>query len=158
MTATFDFSPFFRSSVGFDRVFNLLENAARVDPLDNWPPYDIARIGEDVYQISMAVAGFTQNDITISQEANSLCVSGAKAGEDQGDYLHRGIANRAFKRRFNLADHVKVTGASLENGMLTIQLLRELPEEMRPRRIAIEGAPSKSNDHVRQIDGNNRAA
>ncbi len=155
---TFDFSTFVRSSIGFDRVFNLLENAARVEPFDNWPPYDITRTGEDKYRISMAIAGFTRDDITITQEANSLVVSGAKALDDTGDYLHRGIANRSFKRRFNLADHVRVTGADLDNGMLSIHLVHELPEEMKPRLIEIQGAVSKPNDRVRQIEGDKHAA
>jgi molecular chaperone IbpA len=139
MRTTFDFAPLFRSSVGFDRMLDALETASRVAPIDNWPPYDIVKLGEDDYRISMAVAGFTEDDLTITQEQNMLMVGGQKAdeGEENGQYLHRGIAGRAFQRRFELADHVKVVGATLVNGLLTIALKRELPEEMKPRRIAI---------------------
>ncbi|TJV52720.1 MAG: Hsp20 family protein, partial [Mesorhizobium sp.] len=126
-------TPLFRSSVGFDRIFNMLENASRVSTIDNWPPYDIAKIGEDDYRITMAVAGFSQDELTITHQPNMLVVSGSQAGEDNGEYLYRGIAGRAFERRFELADHVKVAGASLENGLLTVDLKREIPEEMKPR-------------------------
>ena len=139
MRTTFDFAPLFRSSVGFDRMLDALESASRVASIDNWPPYDILRLGEDDYRIDMAVAGFTQDDLTITQEQNMLMVAGQKSdeGEENGQYLHHGIAGRAFQRRFDLADHVKVVGASLMNGLLTIDLKRELPEEMKPRRIAV---------------------
>jgi molecular chaperone IbpA len=140
MRTNFDFSPFYRSSVGFDRVFDLLENATRVQTIDNWPPYDIARTGDDSYRIQMAVAGFAQDELTITAEPNLLIVSAEKGTEASGDYLHRGIACRPFARRFELADHVKVAGASLVNGLLTIELRREIPEAMKPRRIAIGGA------------------
>jgi molecular chaperone IbpA len=114
-------------SVGFDRVFDRLENASRVQPLDNWPPYDIERIGNDAYQISMAVAGFAQDELSLTYKPNMLVVSGSKTGKDDGDYLHRGIATRAFERRFELADYVEVEAARLENGLLIIDLKRELP-------------------------------
>jgi molecular chaperone IbpA len=140
MRTTFDFTPLFRSSIGFDRMVDALEAASRVESIDKWPPYDIAKTGEDDYRITMAVAGFTQDDLTVSQEQNMLIVSGEKTGEDNGQYLHRGIDGRAFQRRFELADYVKVSGASLVNGLLTIELKRELPEEMKPRRIAIASA------------------
>ena len=139
MRTAFDFSPLYRSSVGFDRVFDLLENASRVSPVDNWPPYDIAKLGDDSYRITMAVAGFDESDLSMVQEHNMLMVSGQKPEDDGGEYLHRGIAGRAFERRFQLADHVKVTGAELKNGLLTIDLKREIPEEMKPRRIHIGG-------------------
>jgi molecular chaperone IbpA len=139
MRTTFDFSPLFRSTVGFDRVFDLLENANRMTTIDNWPPYDIAKIGNDEYRITMAVAGFSQDELSITHEPNMLIVAGQKSTEDTGQYLHRGIAGRTFQRRFELADHVKVAGANLENGLLTIDLKREIPEEMKPRRIAIGG-------------------
>jgi molecular chaperone IbpA len=113
MRTAFDFSPLYRSSIGFDRVFDLLENATRTPSLDNWPPYDIARTGEDAYRITMAVAGFGQDELSIVHEPNMLVVSGERTAEDNGDYLHRGIAGRPFERRFELGDHVKVTGASL---------------------------------------------
>jgi molecular chaperone IbpA len=139
MRTAFDFSPLYRSSIGFDRVFDLLENASRVTTVDNWPPYDIAKIGDDDYRITMAVAGFAENELSMTQEQNMLMVAGQKSGEETGEYLHRGIAGRAFERRFQLADHVKVTGAELKNGLLTIDLKREIPEEMKPRRIEIAG-------------------
>ena len=137
MRTAFDFSPLYRSSIGFDRVFDLLENASRTTTVDNWPPYDIAKTGDDDYRITMAVAGFSEDEMTITQEQNMLMVSGQKADDDQGEYLHHGIAGRAFERRFQLADHVKVTGAGLKNGLLTIDLKRDIPEEMKPRRIEI---------------------
>jgi molecular chaperone IbpA len=139
MRTNFDFEPLFRSSIGFDRMLDALESASRLASIDNWPPYDIVKIGENDYRISMAVASFTQDDLTITQEQNMLMVAGQKSDEggENGQYLHRGIATRAFQRRFELADHVKVVGASLVNGLLTIDLKRELPEELKPRRIAI---------------------
>jgi molecular chaperone IbpA len=140
MRTNLDFTPLFRSSVGFDRIFDVLENASRLTTIDNWPPYDIAKSGEDDYRITMAVAGFSQDELTITHQPNMLVVSGSQAGEENGEYLYRGIAGRAFERRFELADHVKVAGASLENGLLTIDLKREIPEEMKPRRIAIGSA------------------
>ena len=144
MRTAFDFSPLYRSSIGFDRVFDLLENASRTSSVDNWPPYDIARTGEDAYRITMAVAGFDQEELGIVHEPNMLVVSGERTAQDDGDYLHRGIAGRPFERRFELADHVKVTGASLLNGLLTIDLKREIPEEMKPRRIEIGGGEAGS--------------
>ncbi|MFG1192673.1 Hsp20 family protein [Xanthobacter flavus] len=138
MSTAFDLSPLYRSSVGFDRILNSLENAGRFATIDAWPPYDIVKTGDDDYRIEMAVAGFTEDELTVTQEQNMLIVAGQKSGEDQsGRYLHRGIAARSFQRRFELADHVKVAGASLVNGLLTISLQREIPEEMKPRRIAI---------------------
>ena len=144
MRTAFDFSPLYRSSIGFDRVFDLLENASRTPSVDNWPPYDIARTGEDAYRITMAVAGFGQDELSIVHELNMLVVSGERIAEDNGDYLHRGIAGRPFERRFELADHVKVTGAGLVNGLLTIDLQREIPEEMKPRKIEIGGGKAGS--------------
>jgi molecular chaperone IbpA len=139
MRNTFDFAPLFRSTIGFDRMLDTLESASRVTSIDTWPPYDIVRKSGNDYRISMAVAGLTKNDLTITQEHNMLLIAGQKSDQDEanGQYLHRGIAARAFQRRFELADHVKVAGASLVNGLLTIELKRELPEEMKPRRIAI---------------------
>jgi molecular chaperone IbpA len=158
MRTAFDFSPLYRSSVGFDRVFDLLENASRVTTVDNWPPYDIARTGEEGYRITMAVAGFSQEELSITQEHTMLIVSGQKSGEDAGEYLHRGIAGRTFQRRFQLADHVKVTDASLENGLLTIDLKREVPEEMKPRRIEIGRAKAVSKVAQRKIGADQQAA
>lgn len=134
---TVDFAPLYRSSIGFDRLFDLLETANRAQPNDNWPPYDTLKTGEDTYRITMAVAGFAQEDLTITQQPNLLIVTGEKKVEAEGEYLHRGIAYRPFNRRFELADHVRVAGASISNGLLTIDLKREVPEAMKPRQIQI---------------------
>jgi len=140
---TFDFSPLYRSTVGFDRLFDMLDQTARLEPVPNWPPYNVEKVGEDHYRITMAVAGFSADDIEITQKENVLLVSGQKHPEDDtGQFLHRGIANRNFKQTFNLADYVKVTGANLENGLLTVDLVREVPEEMKPRRIQIASGDS----------------
>lgn len=137
----FDFAPLHRSSIGFDRVFDLLENATRAQAVDNWPPYDTVKLSEDRYRITMAVAGFSRDELDISTQPNLLVVTGERKNtEQEGEYLYRGIASRAFNRRFELADHVKVTGAHLADGLLTIELEREVPETLRPRRIAIESA------------------
>lgn len=132
-----DFAPLYRSSVGFDRVFNLLNNAQRLQTIDTWPPYDIVKTTENDYRIEMAVAGFSNSDLDITQERNVLIVKGQKEEAKDGEYLHRGIAGRSFERRFELADHVKVEDASLVNGLLRILLKREIPEAMKPRKIAI---------------------
>lgn len=158
MRTTFDFSPLFRSTIGFDRMLNALEAASRVESIDNWPPYDIAKIGEDDYRITMAVAGFGEEELTLTQEQNMLMVSGQKTGEDNGQYLHRSIAGRAFQRRFELADHVKVVGASLVNGLLTIDLKREIPEEMKPRKIEITTGEALPRAETKQIEAGKQAA
>jgi molecular chaperone IbpA len=139
MRTNLNFSPLFRSTIGFDRVFDLLENASRTQSFDSWPPYDIMRTSEDSYRITMAVAGFAESELTITHEPNLLVVTGDKP-EQEGDYLHRGIPGTSFERRFELADHVKVANANLQNGLLTIELVREVPEEMKPRKIAIKGS------------------
>ena len=135
----FDFSPLFRSTIGFDRMARLLDSATRVDSAAHaYPPYNIEKTGEDAYRLTMAVAGFAREEIDITVHENALTVTGkAKNGEDSGRYLHRGIARRAFERRFSLADHIKVAGASLDNGMLHVDLVHELPEAMKPRKIEI---------------------
>jgi molecular chaperone IbpA len=141
----FDFSPLYRTAIGFDRLMDLLQNTAEADLGDNYPPYNIEKTGEDSYRITMAVAGFTPDEIAITAQQNLLLVSGAKTGSDNGhQYLHRGIGARGFERRFELADFVKVTGASLENGLLSLELVREVPEEMKPRRIEIAGAKPRT--------------
>ena len=138
----YDFSPLFRSTVGFDRVLDLLDQASRGQSMTNWPPYNIEKTGEDQYRITMAVAGFSPDEIDLVQQENVLLVAGQKHPDPEGvQVLHRGIATRAFKQTFNLADHVKVTGANLENGLLMVELLREVPEEMKPRRIEIAAGP-----------------
>ncbi len=135
---TFDFSPLYRNSVGFDRLASMMSTASRQDQGNGYPPYNIRSTGEDHYQISMAVAGFAEEDLDITTEQNRLVVTGKRENEEEaGEYLHRGIATRSFERRFNLADHVKVTNAKLENGLLHIDLERELPEAMKPRTIKI---------------------
>jgi molecular chaperone IbpA len=137
MNTIFDFAPLWRSGVGFDRLVDLVEQAVKFEPTDNYPPYDIEKTGDNAYRVTLAVAGFTPDDLSVISEPNLLIVSGKKAEAPEAEYLHKGIAARAFERRFNLADYVTVTGAKLENGVLTVELVRELPEEMKPRRIAI---------------------
>jgi molecular chaperone IbpA len=132
-----DFASLYRSAIGFDRLMDLLQSTT-ADLGDNYPPYNIEKSGEDSYRITMAVAGFTQAEIAITAQHNLLLVAGVKQGDDGGVYLHRGIAARDFERRFELADFVKVTGASLDNGLLAIDLRREVPEAMKPRRIDIQ--------------------
>jgi molecular chaperone IbpA len=140
---TYDFSPLYRSTIGFDRLVDWLNQGSGVEPLASWPPYNIEKTAEDQYRITMAVAGFTPDEIELTQTDTTLLVAGKKA-ETEGDhqYLHRGIAGRAFRQSFNLAEHVKVTGAALENGLLAIDLKREVPEALKPRRITIRaGTP-----------------
>lgn len=137
---TFDFSPFYRSTVGFDRVFNRLDTLVGQEA-KTYPPYNIERTGDDAYRISIAVAGFSNGDIAIETKENSLVIKGAKPaeGDKTREFLHRGIAERAFELRFQLADYVEVQGASLENGLLHLELKRELPESKKPRTIQING-------------------
>jgi molecular chaperone IbpA len=138
-----DFSPLYRSTVGFDRLFNLLDNRNFADQSQSYPPYNIERTGENTYRITMAVAGFDETELSIEFQAHALTVKGEKTeddGADQSEYLYRGIAKRAFERRFQLADHVEVRAAHLKNGLLHIDLVREIPEAMKPRRIEIAGA------------------
>jgi molecular chaperone IbpA len=135
---SFDFSPLFRSTVGFDRLSRLVDSAMRGDDGVSYPPYNIEKTGEDAYRITMAVAGFGAEDITITAQENSLIVAGKqKSADESAQYLHRGIAGRAFERRFQLADYIKVTGADLVNGLLHVDLVREVPEAMKPRTIKI---------------------
>ena len=158
---TFDVAPLYRSTVGFDRLFSLLDQAARVEPSTTWPPYDIEKMAEDEYRITMAVAGFSPDEIDLTQHDTSLLVSGQRKGRDgERHYLHHGIAARSFRQTFNLADHVKVTGANLENGLLTVELKREVPEAMKPRRIEIAGtsvAVGQDNAPA-EIEGKAKAA
>jgi molecular chaperone IbpA len=139
---TVDFAPLWRSTIGFDRLFDLMESAKAASE-DNYPPYNIERLGDDRFQISLALAGFGPEDISITAEQNVLTVEGAKKiGNDEREMLYRGISNRPFKRQFSLADYVQVRGASFDNGLLKIELVREIPEAMKPRRIAINGQTS----------------
>lgn len=150
MMSTIDFSPLFRSSIGFDRIFDLLENSSRLQPIDNWPPYDIVREGEDTYRITMAVAGFKPEELSVTYEPNLLVVRGTKSEKEDTEYLHHGMATRSFERRFELADFVEISDAAVENGLLVLSMKRELPEAMKPRRIAIGNASSASEP--RQIE------
>lgn len=141
---SFDLSPLFRSSIGFDHLARVLDAATRLDETAlSYPPYNIEKLGEDNYRITMAVAGFSEADIEITAQEHTLVVTGKARKDDASvQYLHRGIAGRSFERRFELADHIKVTGASLVNGLLHIELAREVPEAMRPRSIKIESKPA----------------
>jgi molecular chaperone IbpA len=150
MRTVLDFSPLHRSSIGFERIFGLLE-AAQAQPSDNWPPFDTMKLSEDSYQITMAVAGFKRDEIDISVQENLLVIKGERKGDVDGEYLHRGIAYRPFIRRFELAEHVQVSDAQLADGLLSISLKREVPEAMRPRRIEISTDDSV-RAKVRQIE------
>lgn len=159
MRTTLDFSPLFRTGIGFDRVFDALDTATRVPAFDNWPPYDIVKQGDDSYRIVMAVAGFDRDELTLTDRPNLLVVAGAKKGApSEGTYLHKGIAEREFERRFELADHVKVASASLANGLLMIELRREVPESMKPRRVEIlSDASGNSHQAPRQLEATKAA-
>ena len=146
----FDFSPLFRSTIGFDRLARLVDTATRVDNAAvSYPPYNIETTGEDAYRLTMAVAGFSQDELDITVHENTLIVTGkAQNSGENGRYLHRGIARRAFERRFSLADHLKVTGASLDNGLLHVDVVREVPEAMKPRTIQIGAVgPAQVTEH-----------
>jgi len=141
---SFDFAPLYRATVGFDRMADLLDRVMTQDVgTSTYPPYNIEKTGDDAYRISLAVAGFTDEDLTIEQRESELVVAAKRtADESERRYLHRGIATRAFEKRFQLADHVRVTGAAHEHGMLHIDLVREVPEALKPRRIEIGRAPA----------------
>ena len=139
MRSAFDFSPFRRSSVGFDRLFDMLENSATGGATENYPPFDLIKEDENRYRIEIAVAGFKRGEIEITSHQNQLIIRGQKTEENGRDYVHRGIATRSFERRFALADHIQVTGADLHDGMLSLELVREIPEAMKPRKIEIGG-------------------
>ena len=150
--AHFDFTPFFRSTVGFDRIADLLDDAQRAAESDGYPPYNIELKGENAYRITMAVAGMTEGDLNVVQHENTLVVSGKSRPAAEGvQFLHRGIAGRAFERRFSLADFVKVTNANLANGLLTVDLVREVPEAKKPRSIQI-GSGQLEATKVQTID------
>lgn len=133
----FDFTPYRRTTVGFDRLFDLLERQARANTGDNYPPFNIERRGDDAYRITLAVAGFRPADLDITAQQNLLVVKGARQETDERNYLHVGIANRSFERRFELADFVRVENADLADGLLTIDLVREVPDAMKPKKILI---------------------
>ena len=146
--------PFWRTSIGFDRLFDLMDESLRFEPEDHYPPCNIVRTGEDSYRISLAVAGFRPDQINVTVNQNTLIVTGrVDEKQDKGEYLYRGIAGRQFERRFNLADFVEVKGASFEDGLLQIELEREVPEAMKPRRIEIKtGKVVGQDDKVRTIN------
>ena len=152
----YDLAPLYRNTVGFDRLFSILDNLNGVESAPSYPPYNIERTGENAYRISIAVAGFTEADLAIEARENALSVKGEKKAdpEKKAEVLHQGIAARSFERRFQLADYVQVTGASLENGLLHVDLVREIPEAKKPRQIAIgTGAPAPKT-----IEGNLKVA
>jgi molecular chaperone IbpA len=147
----FDLAPLYRNTVGFDRLFSMLDQMVGVDSTPSYPPYNIERTGENAYRISVAVAGFTEQDLSIEVKENALTIRGEKnvSEEQRADVLYQGIAARTFERRFQLADGVQVTGASLENGLLHVDLVREIPEAKKPRRIEIASGTSRGP----QIEG-----
>ena len=151
---TIDFSPLYRSAVGFDRMAGLLESAAQAADLNGWPPYNIEQVDENGYRVEIAVAGFTTDDLAIEMKENQLTVSGDKKtaaeGEGRRSYLHRGLAQRSFDLRFQLADYVVVKDARLEHGLLSIELVRELPEALKPRRIMIGSGSTQQIEDRRQ--------
>jgi molecular chaperone IbpA len=149
---TLNLDPFWRTSVGFDRLFDLVDQSLRLVPEDNYPPCNIVRTGENAYRIALAVAGFKPEQIAVTVDQDTLVVTGRMEKSDGGgEYLYRGIAARPFERRFNLAEYVEVKGASLNDGLLQIELVREVPEAMKPRRIAIASGPAPA-DNVRTIE------
>ena len=155
---TFDFSPLYRTTVGFDRLAQLMASASRLEQGNGYPPYNIVSTDENHYRITMAVAGFSREELSITSEQNTLTIAGQRRDESDNDdvqYLYRGIATRSFERRFNLADHVRVKNANLENGLLHIELEREVPEEMKPRQIEIQ---STGNGRMIESDENKAKA
>jgi len=152
MRSAFDFAPYRRSTIGFDRLFDLLENSGLGQGSETYPPFDLIQVDDNHYRISLAVAGFSRDEIDITAQQNQLIVTGKKADDDKVDYIHRGIANRQFERRFGLADFIKVTDADLQDGLLSIDLVREIPEAMRPRKVSIGGSQTNqaSIDNAKQ--------
>ncbi|MDZ5645792.1 Hsp20 family protein [Nitrospirillum sp. BR 11828] len=156
--SAFDFSPLFRSGVGFDRLATVLEHLSTTTPADSYPPYDILKTGENAYRIVIALAGWSNEELALTAHPNLLIVQGRKAGEETAHYLHHGLSSRSFERRFELADFVFVDRASLENGLLTIDLKRELPEAMKPRRIEIAAAGAGPRLEQRPADEKEKKA
>jgi molecular chaperone IbpA len=145
MRSAFDFAPYRRSTVGFDRLFDMLENSTLGQGQENYPPFDLIKLGDNDYRIELAVAGFKPDEIDITAQQNVLLVSGRKKeeAEEGNDYIYRGIATRSFERRFALADHIQVRGADLKDGLLAIELKREIPEAMKPKKINIGESKSQ---------------
>ncbi|HEV2746847.1 MAG TPA: Hsp20 family protein [Allosphingosinicella sp.] len=158
MRTNFDFTPFRRSTVGFDRLFDLLENGTSFQADESYPPYDVEQADADRYRITLAVAGFRPDEIDITAKQNLLVVSGRRQENGERSYVHRGIAARSFERSFVLGDYVQVKGAELKDGLLSIELVREIPEEMKPRKIAIGGGSSTIADQRAGNDNPERAA
>ena len=151
MRSAFDFGPYRRSTVGFDQLFDMLENSSFGQPQENYPPFDLIKAGDNDYRIELAVAGFRPDEIDITSQQSQLIVSGRKSeesGEGGPDYIYRGIANRSFERRFALADHIQVRGADLKDGLLVIELVREIPEAMKPKKISIGGSEREERSAI----------
>ena len=160
MRSAFDFAPFRRSTVGFDRLFDMLETSGTGQAQENYPPFDLIKAGDNDYRIELAVAGFKPDEIDITAQQNVLVVTGRKGEESEqkgADYIYRGIANRSFERRFALADHIQVKGADLKDGLLQIELVREIPEAMKPRKIDIGGSQGRP-EHDRISGGEGPAS
>jgi molecular chaperone IbpA len=159
MRTNFDFSPYRRSTVGFDRLFDMLESGGGAAAADNYPPFDLERVSDDEYRITLAVAGFRSDEIDITAQQNLLIVSGRRREDGDRQFIHRGIATRAFERRFGLADYVQVRSADLSDGILSIALVREIPEEMKPRKVSIGGGSSAQPQRIGEREsGNDNAA
>ena len=149
----FDFTPYRRSTIGFDRLFDMLEANARANTSDNYPPFNLEKVADDRYRITLAVAGFKSDEIDITAQQNLLVVAGKKAdSQDNAQMLHLGIANRSFERRFELADFIRVTSADLRDGLLTVELVREIPEAMKPRKIAVGATQPTETIEQQQAD------
>jgi molecular chaperone IbpA len=158
MRTNFDFTPYRRSTVGFDRLFEMLEGGLGFTGAENYPPFDLEQQGEDHYRITLAVAGFREEEIDITAQQNLLIVSGRRSDDGDRRFVHRGIATRAFERRFALGDYVQVKAAELKDGLLTIELVREVPEAMKPRRIEIgSGGSSATRIGDQRADNENSA-
>lgn len=150
---TFDLAPLYRSTVGFDRVFDLLDAAGKSETGGGYPPYNIERLDENDYRITLAVAGFGEDDLDVELREHTLTITGSRQDADvDRAFLYQGIAGRSFERRFQLAEHVKVAGASLVNGLLNIELRREIPEAKKPRKIAINGGEASNVKVLKDID------
>ena len=155
MRSAFDFAPYRRSTVGFDRLFDMLENSTLGQPQENYPPFDLIKKGENDYCIELAVAGFKPDELDITAQQNVLIVSGSKNEESEekgSDYIYRGIATRSFERRFALADHIQVKGADIKDGLLSIELKREIPEAMKPKKIDIGGSQRTQRSAIGRKD------